>query len=284
MFAAKATVQSENRISTRNMYLRVKAVLLTLLALFLLPLAVRVALTAFEDRPRSWHDADWSSIGSLPPAASHPEARVLVMSARTGRWKGIFATHSWVVLKGENARAWSRYDVVGWGSPVRTNGWAPDGRWFGDSPVAIVDISGPEAAALIPKIEAALKAYQFAKAGDYRVWPGPNSNTFIAAMLRAVPELGVTLPPTAIGKDFRPGPFVGRTDSGTGIEASLWGVLGLKIGWVEGIELNVLSLVAGLDVRQPGVKLPGFGRLGFDGATATAAPGAGAPGNGRNKP
>jgi hypothetical protein len=266
------------------MYLRVKAVLLTLLALFLLPLAVRVALTAFEDRPRSWHDADWSSIGSLPPAASHPEARLLVMSARTGRWKGIFATHSWIVLKGKDARVWSRYDVVGWGSPVRTNGWAPDGRWFGDSPVAIVDISGPEAAALIPKIEAALKAYQFAKAGDYRVWPGPNSNTFIAAMLRAVPELGVTLPPTAIGKDFRPGPFVGWTDSGTGIEASLWGVLGLKIGWVEGIELNVLSLVAGLDVRHPAVKLPGFGRLGFDDATATAAPGAGAPANGWNKP
>ena len=37
------------------------------------------------------------------------------------------------------------------------------------------------------------------------------------------------------------------------------------------VELNVLSLVAGLDLRQPGIKLPGFGRLGMDTGTATAA-------------
>lgn len=41
------------------------------------------------------------------------------------------------------------------------------------------------------------------------------------------------------------------------------GVLGVKIGWVEGLELNVFGLVAGLDLRRPGVKLPGFGRVGF---------------------
>jgi hypothetical protein len=246
--------------------------LLTFVVLFLLPIAARAALTAFEDRARSWRDADWSSIGSLPPAAGHPEARILVMSARTGRWKGIFATHSWVVLKRQNARGWSRYDVVGWGNPVRTNGWAPDGRWFGDSPVAIADVRGAEAEALIPKIEAAITAYGFAKAGDYRVWPGPNSNTFVATMLRAVPELAVTLPPTAIGKDFRDGPFVGLTDSRTGVEISLWGLAGVKLGWVEGLEVNVMTLVAGLDLRQPALKLPGFGRIGVEAtATATAA-------------
>jgi len=254
------------------MRLRVKAIVLTFIALFLLPLAIRAALSAFDEHPRSWHDADWSSTGSLPPANSHPAARVIVLSARTGRWKGIFATHSWIVVKRENARAWSRYDVVGWGNPVRTNGWAPDGRWFGDSPVVVVDVSGLEAAALIPKIDTAIKAYSFAKAGDYRVWPGPNSNTFIAAMLRAVPELGATLPPTAIGKDFRPGPFVGLTDSRTGVEASLWGLLGLKVGWVEGVELNLMSLVAGLDLRHPAIKLPGFGRLGLGSASALATP------------
>jgi hypothetical protein len=254
------------------MRLRVTTVLLTILALFLVPIAARAALQALEDRPASWSLADWSSIGSLPPASAHPEARILVLSARTGRWKGVFATHSWVVLKRENARAWSRYDVVGWGSPVRTNGWAPDGRWFGDSPVVVVDVRGAAAAALIPRLEAAITSYGFAKAGDYRVWPGPNSNTFVATLLRAVPELRVTLPPTAIGKDFRDGLYVGPTDSRTGIEASLYGVLGVKAGWVEGIEVNFMGLVAGLDVRQPALKLPGFGRLGFGGTTALAAP------------
>ena len=59
----------------------------------------------------------------------------------------------------------------------------------------------------------------------------------------------------------------------TGIEASLWGLLGIKIGWIEGLEINVLGLVAGLDLRQPALKLPAFGRLGLDfGPSAAAAP------------
>jgi hypothetical protein len=78
------------------------------------------------------------------------------------------------------------------------------------------------------------------------------------------------MPPNAIGRDYRPYPYVGFSDSGTGVEASLWGVLGVKLGWVEGIELNVLTLVAGLDLRRPAVKLPGFGRVGFE-SVATAA-------------
>jgi len=92
-------------------------------------------------------------------------------------------------------------------------------------------------------------------AGDYRIWPGPNSNTFVAAVLRSIPEAAATLPPNAVGRDFRPWPYLGLTDSGTGIEASLWGVLGVKLGWVEGVEINVLGLVAGLDLRDPGIKI-----------------------------
>ena len=78
------------------------------------------------------------------------------------------------------------------------------------------------------------------------------------------------MPPNAVGRDFRPWPYLGLTDSGTGVEANLWGLLGVKLGWVEGLELNVLGLVAGLDVRDPALKVPGFGRVGCDN-TATAA-------------
>jgi hypothetical protein len=52
----------------------------------------------------------------------------------------------------------------------------------------------------------------------------------------------------------------------------VFGLLGVKLGWVEGVELNFLGLVAGLDLRHPAVKLPGFGRLGIDDGTAVAAP------------
>ena len=248
-----------------------KLIVLTILALFLLPVAARAALFAYENGPRSWRDADWSSTGTLPAAAAHPAARVLVMTGQTGGWKGTVAVHSWIVLKRAGARSWTRYDVVGWGNPVRTNGWAPDGRWYGNTPAVLADISGAEATVLIPRIEEAVKSYQFANAGDYRIWPGPNSNTFVATVLRAVPELGVTMPSNAIGRDYRPAPYLGLSDSRTGIEASLWGLLGVKVGWIEGIEVNFLGLVAGFDLRHPALKLPGFGRIGFDGAVARAA-------------
>jgi uncharacterized protein DUF3750 len=252
------------------MRIRLKPVLRLILLLFLAPLAVHAGLYSAEDRAASWSTADWSSAGLLLVANAEREARVLVMAGHAGRWKGIFGVHTWIVIKPADAARWTRYDVVGWGNPVRTNGWAADGRWFGEHPHIVADIRGDAANAAIPKIEAAVKAYPYAKYGDYRVWPGPNSNTFIATLLRAVPELDVAMLPNAIGKDFRDGFFVGLTDSRTGVEANLWGLLGVKLGWVEGIEFNFLSLVAGLDLRHPALKLPGFGRIGFDGATATA--------------
>ena len=85
------------------------------------------------------------------------------------------------------------------------------------------------------------------------------------------PKAEAILPANAVGRDFRPLPYVGLTDSRTGVEASLWGVVGIKLGWVEGVEMNFLGLVAGLDLRNPGVKLPGFGRIGLPQQTATAA-------------
>ena len=153
---------------------------------------------------------------------------------------------------------------------MRTNNWPPDGLWFGNRPVAIADISGADAEKLIPRIEAAVRDYSFRHAGDYRIWPGPNSNSFTAAILRAVPELGVALPPNAVGRDFRDRLYAGRTDSGTGVELNLAGFAAVKLGWVEGIELDLLGLVAGLDLRHPGVKLPGYGRIGVESPVATA--------------
>ncbi len=245
--------------------------MLTIFALFLVPLLARAALYAAGDGPRSWRDADWSSTGLLPKAGDYKPARVIVFTGKAGAWKGIFAVHSWIVFKPANAAEWTRYDVVGWGNPVRTNGWPPDGLWYGNKPVAIADISGPDAEKLIPRIEAAVEAYRFNRAGDYRIWPGPNSNSFTAAILRAVPELGVALPPNAVGRDFRDRPLR-RPDRqrhrrrAQSVSASPR----VKLGWVEGVEVDLLGLVAGLDLRHPGVKLPGFGRIGVESPVATA--------------
>lgn len=241
-----------------------KTVMLTVIALFLAPILARASFYALGDAPRSWRDADWSSAGVLPRADADKEARLLVFTGTTGGWKGVLAVHSWIVFKPANATQWSRYDVVGWGQPVRANNWVPDGRWFGNPPNAIADLRGDEAGRLIPKVEAAIAAYRFNRPGDYRIWPGPNSNTFTATVLRAVPELGLALPPNAVGRDYRDGFYAGPTDSGTGYELNAWGLAALKAGRVEGIELSVLGLVVGLDWQNPGIKLPGYGRIGLD--------------------
>jgi hypothetical protein len=244
--------------------------MLLILALFFVPLLLRAAIYAAGDAPRSWRDADWSSTGLLPSPQADSEARLVVFTGTTGAWKGIFSVHSWVVLKRADATQWTRYDVVGWGQPVRMNNWPADGRWYGNTPVELVDVSGAEAEKLIPRIEAAVKDYSYAQAGDYRIWPGPNSNSFVAAVLRAVPEVGVALPPNAVGRDYRHGFYAGLTDSRTGVELNAGGLAALKVGWVEGVEVNLLGLVAGLDLRHPGVKLPGFGRIGVEAPVQTA--------------
>lgn len=240
-----------------------KAVIVLLLLLFV-PIGVSAARYFAGDRSVDWQSADRSSAGLLPAPEAHPAALVRVFAARTVRWRGIFAVHTWLVVKEENARGYTRYDYTAWGEPIRVNGFAADGRWFGDAPEAIASADGAAAAAMIPKIKAAIQNYKLRSYGDYRAWPGPNSNTFVAAVLAAVPELRIALPPTAIGKDFPyGGEMFGLTPSGTGVRATLGGYLGLTIGWVEGLELNVLGAVLGIDIRRPAIKLPGIGRLGL---------------------
>jgi hypothetical protein len=244
--------------------------MLAFLAVFLAPVVARASLYALSKAPLNWHDADWSSTGTLPPATRDTDARLIVFTGTTGGWKGVLSVHSWIVFKRDGAPSWTRYDVVGWGNPLRTNGWAPDGRWYGNSPVALADVRGAQAQTLIPKVEAAIANYRYSNAGDYRIWPGPNSNSFTAAVLRAVPELQIALPPNAVGRDYRGGFYAGPTDTSTGVELNLGGYAGVKLGWVEGVEVNLLGLVAGLDLRHPGIKLPGFGRIGLEVPAATA--------------
>ena len=70
------------------------------------------------------------------------------------------------------------------------------------------------------------------------------------------------MPSTAIGKDYVSlREIVGPSPSHTGVALSLYGLVGVMAGWDEGIEVNVLGLVAGIDVQHPALKLPGIGRF-----------------------
>lgn len=159
---------------------------------------------------------------------------------------------------------YTRYDYTAWGEPIRANGFAADGRWFGAVPEAVVAVDGERAGRLIPRIQDVIENYKFRALGDYSAWPGPNSNTFVQAVLDSVPELKAVLPPTAIGKDYPyEGEWFGLTPSRSGIYFSLRGYLGLTIGWVEGVEINFFGAVLGFDLRRPALKFPGVGRVGL---------------------
>lgn len=125
-------------------------------------------------------------------------------------------------------------------------------------------VRGEEAKRLIPKIEKAIEAYPYSSPGAYRLWPGPNSNTFVAHVLRSVPELDSVLPPDAVGRDYLPEGKLFHVDAdGRDLHATLYGLAGVSAGWRSGLELHFMGLVAGFDVARPGVKIPALGRFGI---------------------
>jgi hypothetical protein len=209
-----------------------------------------------------WRHATHRSTGQAPDPAAHREAIVQVYAGRAFGWRGAFADHTWLTAKAQGADHFTR---GGGRSVVSISGQrAPDAEWFGAAPRLIRDVRGAEADAIIRKLPQAIDAYPYGT--TYSAWPGPNSNTFLAHLGREIAELRVTLPSTAIGKDYLPiDRIIAATPSGTGVQLSLFGVLGVIFGLDEGIELNVLGLVTGIDVRRPALKLPGIGRVPGDG-------------------
>ncbi|WP_307832665.1 DUF3750 domain-containing protein [Azospirillum argentinense] len=141
-------------------------------------------------------------------------------------------------------------------------------------PAVLAELRGPAAEAAIPKIADAAQSYPYA--GEYRIWPGPNSNTFAAWVGRAVPELRLDLPSTALGKDYLGTGMIARAPSGTGWQVSLFGLAGLLLAKEEGFEVNLLGMTFGVDPFDLAVKIPGVGRLALN-APAPTAPAAESP-------
>jgi hypothetical protein len=236
-----------------------------LVVIFVLPLVWSAGVygSSFEH----WSQARWDSAGLAPDPATTPEPVIQVYAARAWGWKAVVAVHSWIVFKHAGAPAFERYEVVGWGvgrgaPAVRRNMRVIDGYWAGNRPKLLLDRRGPEVAGLIDQVEAAIASYPYPD--RYRTWPGPNSNTFVAHIARTVPALGLELPPTAIGKDYLSnGSVLASTPSGTGLQLSLLGMLGLALARDEGLEVNVLGLTFGVDPLDFALKLPGIGRFGL---------------------
>lgn len=210
-----------------------------------------------------WAGADRSPAGIAPDPANTPQAVIQVYAARAFSWRGAFGTHTWIAAKRRGALEYRVYQVLGWRNPtVQVEYDIPDRVWYGQMPQVLLDKRGGNTESLIDKLDAASLDYPYPH--RYTLWPGPNSNTFTAFLARQVPELGLKLPPTAIGKDFLPkGVFFAKAPSGSGGQFSFYGLFGITLALEEGIEFNLLGMHFGIDPLGPALKLPGIGYVGW---------------------
>ncbi len=221
------------------------------------------AATGMADISGDWRTASRESAGIAPDPATVRDAVVQVYAARTFSWRGAFAVHSWVAFKEKDGAHFETHEVVGWGvryggDAIRSQAGVPDRYWYGAKPFLLGEIRGAEAEKAIREIRAAIKTYPWPS--SYRSWPGPNSNSFTAWVIRHSPSLAVDLPPTAIGKDYLGrGRFLDRAPSGGGFQVSLWGVFGVLASATEGFEVNILGLSFGVDPGSKALRLPGIG-------------------------
>ncbi|HEY3917636.1 MAG TPA: DUF3750 domain-containing protein [Stellaceae bacterium] len=222
-----------------------------------------------------WYEARRDATGLAPDPAKTPEAVIQVYAARAVSWRGVFAVHTWIVVKPSHAPQFTRYEVIGFGvsegaPAIRIDRTGPDNYWFGAAPALILDKRGAGVDNLIAQVQRAVATYPYPN--EYHAWPGPNSNTFTAYIAREVPALALALPSNAIGKDYLPGGAVfAAAPSATGYQFSLFGVIGLMVARNEGVELNLLGMDIGIGFKSPGLKLPGVGLLAWPAESGSAA-------------
>lgn len=168
---------------------------------WLITVTVMLSACASED----WRTASRESAGIAPDPQTTPEAVIQVYGAATYGWRGLVAIHTWISIKPEHATNYTVYDVVGWRvhrnlSALRIVEDIPDRYWYGERPELFLDIRGDKAAKLIVKIRRKVQEYPWKH--TYKIWPGPNSNTFPAWIAKQIPQLGLDLPFRAIGKNY----------------------------------------------------------------------------------
>jgi len=152
-----------------------------------------------------WRTASREPAGIAPNPATTPEAVIQVYAAPTFGWRGWFAVHTWIATKATGDSDYTVYEVIGWrqrrGLPiVRIERDAPDRYWFGERPRLLADRRGDGVDGLIARVDAAAKSYPWPD--TYEAFPGPNSNTFTAWIIKKVPELHAELPFSAIGSGY----------------------------------------------------------------------------------
>lgn len=171
---------------------------------FVLILATLLLAGCFSGK--DWRTASRESAGIAPDPLKTSEAVLQVYGASTWGWRGWFAVHTWIAAKHTGETAYTVYEVIGWrlnrGLPVvRIEKDLPDRYWYGERPRLLKEHRGAGVDNLITAVDKAAHAYPWPNI--YKVFPGPNSNTFTAWVAQQVPALELQLPFSAIGSGYK---------------------------------------------------------------------------------
>jgi uncharacterized protein YceK len=174
-------------------------------AKFMLVFALQISILCGCSGEKDWRTASRESAGIAPDPVVTKEAVLLVYGAKAWGWRGWFAIHTWIAAKRTGETVYTVYDVVGWrlhhNRPVlRISQDIPDRFWYGERPRLIKEFRGGGVDNLIGDVDKAARNYPWKT--TYKVFPGPNSNTFTAWVARQVPELELDLPFSAIGSGY----------------------------------------------------------------------------------
>ncbi|GGB02366.1 DUF3750 domain-containing protein [Agarivorans gilvus] len=163
-------------------------------------LALSSLLSACSDK--DWRSASREPAGIAPDPQTQHQAVIEFYAADAFSWRGWFAVHTWLAIKPENAAEYTVYEVVGWQRPGlrQYQTTTPDRYWYGAEPEKVLSIQGDKAARLIPQLKQVVTRYPWAD--QYRLFPGPNSNTFPAWVGLQIPELELKMPFRAIGSAY----------------------------------------------------------------------------------
>jgi hypothetical protein len=201
-------------------------------------------------------------------------------------WYTRFAEHAWIDVKAGSEGDWTRIEIGGPSSGVEVFTISAEEarsthRW--ENRVSVLEtLVGPAAHSAIPRLLELADAetdfrqtvrtqnpeggwdiqFQDVDGRPYDAHPGPNSNTFVANLVEATPELHAELHHNSVGKDYPRGFRAGITSSGYGVEADA-GWLGAGIGLRQGVELHVAQLTIGVSLWPPALKLPIIPRIGI---------------------
>jgi hypothetical protein len=153
------------------------------------------------------------------------------------------ARHSWIVANVRErtstggAHRHRRYEWLGDASATDSDN---PFDYFGSGEVAIHGVvlehdahDAKSMDAMIACLDQATKSYTDANCG---CWPGPNSNTFVDGLIRTC-GLGIELPATALGRDYRGVVGASVTEGRTGVQLETW-IGGAKLGLKEGVSAD----------------------------------------------